>query len=334
MTALAKSSSPTRTQEDDEPIRQAIGDLLDGQAPPDDLPQQLGDFDELYSEMMRAYAQGGTTAVRKVFAVYARFDSGIAALRGADPLPASGIWTTRELMSTRFADSIWTVPELLPCGLVIFAGRPKLGKSWLALQIATAVGAGQPILGRQPDPGRVLYLALEDNPQRIQERLRTQNATPDAQIDFLFQWQSSAKAGIDAIYRERQRADYSLIIIDTLSRLLEGQNTADGSQTDSGLSKLQRLAIEHRFTILAIDHHRKTMSGDNNVIDDVMGATFKVGVIDAAWGLYRKRGDGGATLKITGRDVVEQELALAWQADTCSWQLDTELKADGSGMEA
>ena len=53
------------------------------------------------------------------------------------------------------------------------AGAPKLGKSWLALSLGIAVGSGGVALGKiDVDQGDVLYLALEDNARRLQERLR------------------------------------------------------------------------------------------------------------------------------------------------------------------
>jgi hypothetical protein len=45
-------------------------------------------------------------------------------------------------------------------------------------------------------------------------------------------------------------------------------------------------------------------------------------------GLYRKRGERTATLKVTGRDIDEQELAVKFDTTTHCWQL----ADDGSGV--
>ena len=45
------------------------------------------------------------------------------------------------------------------------------------------------------------------------------------------------------------------------------------------------------------------------------------GVADAAMGLYRERGQSGATLKISGRDLIDQELAVDFNAEIFTWQL-------------
>jgi len=41
----------------------------------------------------------------------------------------------------------WIVPDVLPEGATILAGRPKLGKSWMALDMALAVARGAYCLG-------------------------------------------------------------------------------------------------------------------------------------------------------------------------------------------
>ncbi len=84
----------------------------------------------------------------------------------------SGIFSAAELQGREFPPIQWIVPDILPEGLTLLAGKPKLGKSWLALDFAVAVAAGGSVLGRECEPGPVLYLALEDNPRRLQRRLR------------------------------------------------------------------------------------------------------------------------------------------------------------------
>ena len=45
-------------------------------------------------------------------------------------------------MEQKFEPLRWTVPGYLPEGLSILAGRQKLGKTWLAIDLAVAVGTG------------------------------------------------------------------------------------------------------------------------------------------------------------------------------------------------
>jgi len=83
----------------------------------------------------------------------------------------AGSFTADELQDMRFPPPKWVVPGLIPEGVTLFAGKPKVGKSWMALEIAVAIAAGRPCLGNlEPEVGDVLYAALEDNPRRLQRR--------------------------------------------------------------------------------------------------------------------------------------------------------------------
>src|SRR6266478_8939099 len=83
------------------------------------------------------------------------------------------ILNAASLIQESFKPMQWAVRDFLPAGCVLFAGRPKLGKSWFAYQIAIAIASGGMALGHIPvKQGDVLYLALEDGRQRLQWRLQ------------------------------------------------------------------------------------------------------------------------------------------------------------------
>ena len=70
-------------------------------------------------------------------------------------------------------------------GVTLFAGPPKVGKSWMALGLGLDITAGRPALGRiDTEPGPVLYPALEDTPRRLQTRVRTVLADRPAPTDL------------------------------------------------------------------------------------------------------------------------------------------------------
>ena len=90
----------------------------------------------------------------------------------ADPTPKLTAWTLSELVHTDFLPPEFVVYGLLPVGLSNLAGRPKVGKSLLANQIAVAIDAGCEVLGRAVRQSPVFYLALEDSPSRLSARLK------------------------------------------------------------------------------------------------------------------------------------------------------------------
>ena len=84
------------------------------------------------------------------------------------------------LQSTAYEPVSFVVDDLLPQGLHLLAGAPKIGKSWLALWLCLCAAQGKPLWTFATRPCEVLYLCLEDSFQRIQSRLfdLTEDAPP------------------------------------------------------------------------------------------------------------------------------------------------------------
>ena len=71
----------------------------------------------------------------------------------------------------------YIVGELIEAGGVYgCAAKPKIGKTLLLLQLALAVARGHEWLGRNVQPGRVLFLQLEDSERSLRRRLETMNS--------------------------------------------------------------------------------------------------------------------------------------------------------------
>src|SRR5574344_2665812 len=75
------------------------------------------------------------------------------------------------LMTTPLEQLKFIVEGLIPQGLHILAGSPKIGKSWLSLWICLQVAKGEKVWGVETLRSKVLYLCLEDSFVRIQSRL-------------------------------------------------------------------------------------------------------------------------------------------------------------------
>jgi len=85
---------------------------------------------------------------------------------------AARIFTAAEIVAEKLPSVRWVIPEILPEGVTLLAGKPKMGKSWMGLDVGIAIATGGVALGtKRVQRGDVLYLALEDNRRRIQNRL-------------------------------------------------------------------------------------------------------------------------------------------------------------------
>jgi RecA-family ATPase len=93
----------------------------------------------------------------------------------AEPLiPTLQTYTAAELMDMTLPEPRWAVPDILTEGVPIFAGRPKIGKSRLTLALGLGIAEGGKAMGSiDVEAGEVLYAALEDNPRRIRDRLKS-----------------------------------------------------------------------------------------------------------------------------------------------------------------
>ena len=231
-------------------------------------------------------------------------------------------WTAAELLASKFPEPRWAVPDLVPVGFSFLAGRPKVGKSWLAMQISIAVGTGGIVLNRRVKQGKVLYIALEDNGRRLQQRTVKQMMPATAAIDFHTTWRAFADGGAEDLQSAITEHGYTLTVLDTLARVLGRVDHDDMGAMTAILAPLQEMAMQREVAILAIDHHRKSAGRDANPIDDIAGSTAKGAVSDAALGLWKEQGKRGAVLKVTGREVEWQDLSLSWDPVTCCWHLE------------
>jgi RecA-family ATPase len=233
--------------------------------------------------------------------------------------------SAKTILTTDYPDPVWAVPNILPTGLAILAGAPKLGKSWLALQIAQSVASGGIALGQRVELGAVLVCALEDSPRRLQERMIKQGWTRNLDADFLCLGQFENEIGDfrggggEKLAKAIEERGYKFIAIDTLSRTVKGDQN-DVAIITRGLTPLQQIAHEKNCSILMIDHHHKTRLENPDAISDVLGSTAKGAVCDTILGLYRERGKADAKLRITGRDIQEQTLALKMDWQLGCWQ--------------
>jgi KaiC/GvpD/RAD55 family RecA-like ATPase len=246
-------------------------------------------------------------------------------------------YTAADLLSAVFPDPVWLAPGLIPAGMVVLAGRPKLGKSWLALQLAVAVASGGKFLDADITRRPVMYIALEDSPIRLKDRLTLQRATAGADLDFFFEFPAlSDDRALLTLERMRAERGYQLVIIDTLSRAIGKVDQNDQAEVGFVVNQLQRWAIEHDICLLLVDHHKKPSATVNDLVSDVMGATSKTAAADAVIGLYRQRGQRDATLKTTGRDIEERELSIEFDRSIGTWILrgDAEQVVNGEQMQA
>jgi hypothetical protein len=239
----------------------------------------------------------------------------------------NGTWLDKQ----EFPPLRYHVDGIIPEGLTVLAGAPKVGKSWLILGCGLAVAAGGRALSTiWCEQREVFYLALEDGDRRMQDRCRTllgrqwQYAPADP-IPEQFTYMTRIVPGqiipTIAEYLETYGALKPLVIVDTLGRVLPPAVTGETpySRDYRIMSQLKDLADRWPGASLLLCHHdRKAVTAD--FVDSVSGTNGIAGGADTVLVLTRDRGSAEGLLQVTGRDVGEGSYAVSFEWG--AWTLD------------
>ncbi len=254
----------------------------------------------------------------------AAIDSAVEPVTDADlGLPEPKFVIGAELETMKFLPIKYVVPGLIVEGLSIIAGKPKIGKSWLCMDMALAVAQGGSALGNIPcQSGGVLYAALEDNLRRLQSRMRRIAPYGDwpKQLTFTTDLPRLDDGCLEILDQwARGASDPRLIIIDTLARVRGARGDRD-TQYDGdyqAITGLQQWATRNNIAVVLVHHTRKLEADD--AIDKVSGTLGLTGAADSVLVLDRR--PNGDVLAGRGRDIEEFEHAMKFDVDLCLWQI-------------
>ncbi|MEV5770792.1 AAA family ATPase [Streptomyces antimycoticus] len=234
-------------------------------------------------------------------------------------------WTADQLMATEFPEPRWAVPGLLSEGVNLLAGPPKVGKSWMSLGLGLAVASGGRAFDSVPvDGGPVLYLALEDTPRRLQNRMgKLLGGQPaPAGLTLVTECPPLPQGGNEAIAGWLDRnPDARMVVIDVFAKMRgsspQGASAYDADYAAVGHAK--RLADHYGVAVVLVHHVRK--AGSDDFLTEVSGTNGLAGAADATLVLKRSRGQADGVLHVTGRDVEEAEYALSLHQASGAWQM-------------
>jgi hypothetical protein len=251
--------------------------------------------------------------------------------KDSKPAPYS---TAEILKAMTFNPVRFLVRNLIPSeGVTLICAKPKVGKSWLVLDLALAstmdryslyntVGDGKPL------QGSVLYLALEDSLRRLRSRI-DKLLPPSIEewpstLTLPTEWKRVDQGGLDDIGKwvadERAAGrTVAFVAVDVLKMVRPA--TVKGKpayETDyDALTGLQKLARDLAIAILVVHHTRKADSDD--LIDKVSGTFGLSGAADTILVIEKK--SNGWIFDVRGRDVTADELAAEFNKETCRWTI-------------
>ena len=229
-----------------------------------------------------------------------------------------------ELYQTAFRSRPPIIDGLLYAGAYILAGAPKIGKSFLVAQIAYHVSTGRKLWDFDVHQGTVLYLALEDDYQRIQSRMFMMYGVNDTPNLHFATAAGKIGNGLDEQLENfmREHPDTKLIIIDTMQKIRElgGESYSYASDYEI-IGRLKQCADKSCICVLTVHHTRKQPAGDS--FEMISGTTGLLGCADGSLLMQKKKRTAlEATIDVVGRDQQDQILYLKKDPETQIWNLE------------
>ncbi len=219
----------------------------------------------------------------------------------------------------------WAIPGLLPEGLTLLGGQPKMGKSAFCMGIGLSIGLGKSTIGDLTvEKGDVIYISLEDTERRLQDRLRFQR--PGRRLPARL-YLGTKVANLSDQHKGIQQLDETLsefpncrlLIVDPFEIARPPRRIGANvyGEDYAAIRPIKELAEKRRVALVLVVHLRKGES--RHWIQNINGSNGLSAAADCIWQL-EKEGDRG-TLRMVGRDIPERRLDLKWTPSTLSWTI-------------
>lgn len=191
-------------------------------------------------------------------------------------------------------------------------------------QLAYHISTGTPLWNFDVRKGTVLYLALEDDYHRLQERLYRMFGTESTDNLYFSVSAGQLGNGLDEQLTRfmAEHTDTRLIIVDTLQKVREvgGDNYSYANDYEI-ITRLKKFADSYGICLLLVHHTRKQNSEDK--FDMISGTNGLLGAADGGFILRKeKRTSNSATLEVSGRDQPDQKIYLSRNPETLVWELE------------
>ena len=242
--------------------------------------------------------------------------------------PSISARSARSIMSTEFEPLHWFVENFIAPGATLAVGAPKVGKSWLILDLAISVARGSDFLGKSTNKSPVLYLALEDSERRIKSRMSTYGIAADEVPELL---EIATKAprldqgllqAIDA-WINAHGGKHCLIIIDVFQKVRGiTKKGANVYEIDSEVMyRLNEYAHGKESSIILV-HHTNKSTASEDWFSRISGSQGLAGAVDMVFYLDRERDSSFGTIHFDARDAWGNDFVIHF--DKGRWSMYSE----------
>ena len=232
----------------------------------------------------------------------------------------------KDIRETVYEDIPAVVEGLIFPGITFISGKSKLGKSFLALQVAHAVETGGTVLGRKCAKGSVLHYSLEDGKRRNKARWKQMGINP---TEAWYQFRDrTPKIPLLTLGLEEEIEDWikntpdaKLVIIDPyvkVKKTIGGYKLNAYENDNFNLQNIYTLANKYNIAIVFL-HHTKKKSEDD-VFDEINGSAGIQSNADSMIVISSNRRIGtNPILSCLPKDAEQQEFEISLNPK-CIWE--------------
>ena len=231
-----------------------------------------------------------------------------------------------ELETMELEKPLFIVEDMLPVGLCFVASPPKYGKSWFVLDMCISAATGTKFLGHKTSQCGVLYLALEDSNNRLQDRMKKVLNGRKVPQDFAMSIRA-ADLGHGLIEQLskfiEQNPRTKLIVIDTFQKIRTDMKRGESAYTADyrEVGTLKTFADTYKIALVLV-HHTKKMRDISDTFANISGTMGLTGAADTMIVMSKeKREDEYTKLSLTGRDIEMQEYQMNFNKECCRWHI-------------
>ncbi len=222
------------------------------------------------------------------------------------------------------------VDQIVPVGIGWLAGESKVGKSFLAMQMAMNISAGEPFLqsssgisfdGYRTQEVPVLYYSLEMAPNVLQDRLH--NMRPSGSVSnrlfFAYDLPRFDQGGYEVLESDIKSLEAKVIFIDVHGKVSAKKSSQNPlyEQTYDEMDPLRRIAEENNCSIILLTHLNKSI--DSSLYNRMMGSTANRGASDFNM-VMAKDGNGQTMFMEESRKSEGVELLMKWNKEPLGFE--------------
>lgn len=248
------------------------------------------------------------------------------AMKLITPIPKLVTIGADELLEMDLPPVRMVVGDVIPAGLVLLAGDPKVGKSLLVQHLAISVALGEPAWGCfSIEEGDVLYFANEGGKRSFRQRLEKMTGSRKGLARLrVTETKESLGERLEAQIEDwllNEANEPRLVIIDTYASVApEGRGVNRHQDDYNSLAGLADLAARYQDTLFIVVHHTRKAEGDD-VMHKISGSQGMTAATDGNIVMVRHTAARQAILSIRPRNAEEAELVMERDPLTLRWAL-------------